>query len=353
MDSKVYILGAGCSVEAGYPDAKRMVEDLKLFRDSELKDEGTTRLKRCITDTIELMLNLGADTIDELADRVHKGALRKFGDPQDLNVLTRDHPRWNAIWHSKSAIAAMFLHREQSAKSKLQSYKRFLYRIFGGGGTWRQAIEKTACHVLTFNYDRLFEIAFRQHFPDVPMDDLYSPIVLNSGINLLRNKQIDFAEGRFSFVKLHGSVGMLAQNDYDEPAHSFQALPFDQSKVTDETFFPSSKDGRSRPETLQLIVFPNEKEFVMAGGETGFTYRNYIPRVWEWADKLLSQASKIEIIGYSFHPIDHEYLLPRLRKAVLCKEIIVRDKNAIEVCKDFECQHSEFKGLLTPLQKLF
>ena len=79
----------------------------------------------------------------------------------------------------------MFVAREEKARSEgLQSYERFIASIFGGD-PWQEGVKAADCHVLTFNYDRLFEIAFLDHFKsfDTRSAFLYGNSALNSGFN--------------------------------------------------------------------------------------------------------------------------------------------------------------------------
>lgn len=60
--------------------------------------------------------------------------------------------------------------------------------------------------MLTFNYDRLFEMAFLDRFSaSIDGYGLYDVSVLNSGVTLPGVK-IEFTPEAFSFLKLHVSV---------------------------------------------------------------------------------------------------------------------------------------------------
>jgi len=63
------------------------------------------------------------------------------------------------------------------------------------------------CHVLTFNYDRMFEIAFLGRF-NLDGYALYDRRVLNSGVPAISGirTKILFEPEAFSFLKLHGSI---------------------------------------------------------------------------------------------------------------------------------------------------
>jgi hypothetical protein len=63
-------------------------------------------------------------------------------------------------------------------------YRDFLYQLFPGAQTDWFAIQRSnRPHVLTFNYDQAFEIAFLDRF-NIQNYSLYDVRVLNSGLNL-------------------------------------------------------------------------------------------------------------------------------------------------------------------------
>jgi hypothetical protein len=70
--------------------------------------------------------------------------------------------------------------------------------------------------VLTFNYDQAFEIAFLDRFKNADQYLLYGQMALNSGLNL---NGIGFEPGAFSFLKLHGSVGMWITDFPGDPIY--------------------------------------------------------------------------------------------------------------------------------------
>ncbi len=52
----------------------------------------------------------------------------------------------------------------------------------------------------------------------------YGQLGLNSGVNAFHNETLEFDDNRFSFLKLHGSVGMFAHDDAWGSRSSIQTL---------------------------------------------------------------------------------------------------------------------------------
>ena len=68
---ELFILGAGCSVIAGYLTAATMLAGLEAFGTT-LHDQAE-RVRGCVERTAALMHRLHVPTIDELAHRLHHG----------------------------------------------------------------------------------------------------------------------------------------------------------------------------------------------------------------------------------------------------------------------------------------
>ncbi len=94
-------------------------------------------------------------------------------------------------------------------------------RIFPStnGTGWREALKNTEYRVLTFNYDRLFELALRQHFSIDVTEAFYGPTVLNSGLYQVVPQLAEVDLTRFSLLKLHGSVGVYSHERYGDCEH--------------------------------------------------------------------------------------------------------------------------------------
>src|SRR5258708_36802552 len=190
----------------------------------------------------------------------------------------------------------------------------FLCRLFPGAESNWSAIQKSnRPHVLTFNYDQAFEIAFLDRFK-IAGYSLYGQLVLNSGLNL---NWIGFEPNAFSFLKLHGSVGMWVTDFPGDPIYS-QDEPHnrDDTAVDDGLFFSnrSSQSGRSCSQREPLLFFPSERQFITSK-ESGFLFHRYGREVWNRAREIISTAREIHVIGYSFGGIDRGPVLDLLSEA--------------------------------------
>jgi hypothetical protein len=206
------ILGAGCSLNR-YPLAKDMLTHLKDFGANLAED--ASRLRKLVNQTVNLFERLRAkgtmaQTLDDLARLVHNGQLA------DNGVGTNRLQNNRLVEEAKVSVAALFLSNEAEAmRDGLAGYRSLMNRIFSSqfGTDCRAALRKTPFRVLTFNYDRLFELAFRQYFPYVGTDAFYGPTVLNSGLSHVLPQQVEVDLKRFSFLKLHGSVGLYSYEE--------------------------------------------------------------------------------------------------------------------------------------------
>lgn len=155
-ESKVYILGAGCSKHCGYPLGPEIKDDLERFGQS-LDPATSPRLLKAVKDTVALMGG-SVDTIDTLVQKLYGGQLdRQIGGSQFR------HPR---VQTATLAVSAAFLAKEKKVwEFGFGRYRDFLYQLFPGAQSNWFAIERSnRPHVLTFNYDQAFEIAFLDRF---------------------------------------------------------------------------------------------------------------------------------------------------------------------------------------------
>jgi hypothetical protein len=328
----LFILGAGCSVDYGYPTAAAMVPALTHFADG-LGTEAM-RVRAAVRRTVELMCQLKVETIDELAYRLHHGC----GDGDILAPVDQARLGARRMDDAKIAVAALFHSLEETAAaSGLKSYHTFFHRIFPSrsGGTYKDLLATSAARVLSFNYDRLFEIAFHQHFNVDPNYDFYYREGLNSGLNNVYNSKIEFADDRFSFIKLHGSVGIVAFDGNDGVRHQHSTPRADGAfDVKDSAFFSRSADGSisDRPQP-PLIFFPHEKAKLLSERQGAQPYRVYAAKVWRQANVIAAQADEITLIGYSVCETDIDYVLRLLQAATSCTQIVIQNPNAEEICE--------------------
>jgi hypothetical protein len=208
--TRVFILGAGCSADCGYPLGAGFKNALDQFR-SQISDDCST-IKQTVCDTITLMESLpNIQTLDQLARHIDEEleSWRKQRNwHTDLEDSKREKIARGKILDAKIATSALFLALEEKIpKSGIAKYEDFIVSTLGGSAqTLEDVLSQADCHVLSFNYDRLFEIAFLNRFkqPDPRQSGLYSGKVLNSGFDANRDA-VKPVSGRFSFLKFHGS----------------------------------------------------------------------------------------------------------------------------------------------------
>lgn len=355
---RLFILGAGCSLRR-YPLAKNMLEHLKDFNESLTNNAGAVRLRRLVHQTVNLFERLRergavAQTLDDLAWLVHQGTLA------DNSLGTNHLENDRLVQEAKTAVAAMFLAKEAEAVNDgLIGYRNLLRHVFPTdlGTDYRLALRRTPNRVVTFNYDRLFELAFRVHFPSYDSTDApYCPAVLNSGLYQALPRRVEVDLNRFSYLKLHGSVGLYSYEEAGECAHRQDTPdPTRPVPITDEKFFvPPGQGIHSNKATPALVVFPHEKDFLNNYADNQLPYRFYIPEVWKAAHHFASQAKEIWIVGYSCPKPDFSAWSSLLTGAAKCRRIVVWDPCAKEICeKRIKPRLPNLAKLLDPVDGCF
>jgi hypothetical protein len=322
--TQLFVLGAGCSMTSGYPSATTMLPGLKQFGDT-LGDDAV-QIRGCVTRTVDLMNRLRVETIDELAHRLHHGLA------DDTTGAESSRERYRRMTDAKVAVSAFFESLESSAAAKgLRSYHEFLHRLFPSesGRHYQDQLVRSTGRVLSFNYDRLFEIAFCQHFKLDQGFGFYGTLGLNSGVNPFHNGNLTFEENRFSFLKLHGSVGMFAWEEYGEIRIGHRTPDANGSaQINDAAFYEPNQDKTPSARPLStLIFFPHEKQYLLSEERTAFPYRQYAKQVWERAEVIAAGATEIWLIGYSLWEADFPYLMRLLRAPKNCDKIVIQNPN--------------------------
>src|SRR5882762_6700821 len=345
-ESKVYILGAGCSKHCGYPLGPEMKDDLERFGQS-LDPATSPRLQKAVRDTVELMGG-SVDTIDTLVQQLYGGQL----DPKIGGVYFR-YPRAQT---ATLAITAAFLAKEKKVwEAGTARYRDFLYRLFPGAeSNWFAIQRSNRPHVLTFNYDQAFEIAFLSRF-NIQNYSLYDVRVLNSGLNLV-GVEIELEPESFSFLKLHGSVGMwvgdmfgaFVQHQYDYP------LKGRRITIEDNLFFTDPPDGAnpSRLKREPLLFFPSQRQAILSQ-QTGFLFRKFAQTVWNRTTELISTATEIHAIGYSFSGTDRGPMLEMLDRARNCRRLVIQSPDADEICQRLKLDKPELRNLIESVPLTF
>lgn len=339
-ETKIFILGAGCSADC-YPFGKSLTAQLEKFQ-AEISGRFPI-IERCVRETISSAKELPQfETLDQLTQGIednYKRWAQQHGDSHAKEVLSDKQ-----ITNAKIAVSTMFLNGEQKAlETGLNSYERFIASLFGGG-KWDEVTRSAPnCHVLSFNYDRLFEIAFLKYFQssDFSSVSLYGNHVLNSGFNQRVNggfHKIEPTIGKFSFLKLHGSAGWWVKRNLEQTKQPYHwpTIPTQSASIQEiENLLAKngvhSSDAFKKPNAIvipweSLIVFPHEKQRSLENRQFGFPYNPYICQVWDHAASLLASATEVKVIGYSFSAIDSRHMVETLlSKATQCEKIVIQN----------------------------
>ena len=352
---RVYILGAGCSF-GSYPLAKDFLRALKDYGEVLQKRPNTNRLQRVVSSTIALMEKNHTPTIDRLALKVDEDLARQkgsVGTSQAQEASRLEQEADEKTLGAKVATAALFLDREETARrTGLQPYQDFVKLILDHNrdlGT----LKSTPNSVLSFNYDRLFETAFADHFRLGPNFDVYGSDWLNSGLDFLSNRAADIAPHRFTFLKLHGTAATWVEQQHREPRYIRASLYGPTPPADDSLFWPTSRipspiPGQSRE---PLIVFPHEKDRARQN-RTSFPFDAFIRATWENAARLLKQAEEIWIIGYSFDVNDRRSLMELLHNSP-AQKIIIQNPNAESICNELRLRYQALGPRITALTNPF
>ena len=342
-DARVFILGAGCSAKYGYPLGNTLVSQLRNFRSK--IPEGCDLIRKSVEQTIDLMNGLPElETLDQLAQHLEDKLadwLRAHGVGAGNAYNEMERRTDEQIGNAKLATSAMFITAESSEQAKrLDGYQRFLDDVFGGEPL-DEAVRASDSHILTFNYDRLLEIAFLERFKNFDRRLLYGRRGLNSGFDDGSKRGYEEtkpADGRFCFLKLHGSADWWVKKRTNAAPESRLHWPTPPKSQVDsanlveiEKFLEGDEKNQIPFRWQPLIAFPHEKQRSVAR-ETDFAWDPYIRSVEAHAASVLARATEVTVIGYSFAPIDSGHFVNNLlAKARHGAKIVVRNPDIATV----------------------
>ena len=325
-EKTVIIMGAGCSFAYGYPLAHQTLDYLQKFAQELEGSDEHAQVHNCVLETIDLFgryreENEALRTLDQLVDAIHSASRSNPRDP------TADARADRCVNKAKIAVAALFMSREKAAiGTGLEGYRKLLNCIFGkGSGRYYRPGEMGADYaVFSFNYDRLFELAFLRMFTSQNLA-FYGPDVLNSGLYESRDELQPIHLDRFALLKLHGSVSFRT-NEFIGFRHEGHRPQIDREDNYGDTRFFAPCDLRGRSEIHPpLIVFPHEQPFLMDYPNGKFDHREYTPHVAVAAGKFAAGATEIWILGYSCPSEDSDEISDVLSNATRCRRILIYD----------------------------
>lgn len=227
----VTVLGAGASFSCGYPLAKNLFQELERFGAN--LGENCALIKLATAQVIKKASELGCLTPNDLAFQMLQ---RRVGGMANYRQAFR------TISYARVATDAFFLALEREViPAQLESYRNYWHEALGPfNDNWLGAFPETRHRLLSFNYDRMPELALRRHFPSAVGDDtardLWGPQTLNTG--LAAYSKYEVKASRFCYLKLHGSIGIetIGENDSD---HIFGRYTKHYAQQTRRRWFPS------------------------------------------------------------------------------------------------------------------
>jgi hypothetical protein len=330
QSSIVTVLGAGASLQSGFPLADDFFPSVKTFGQS--LGENCRQLRKVIEYVVAKAQELGCLTPDDLALQMYQ---TRAGQNRDLTI--------NVLYYSRIVTDAYFLHLErQVVASTMRAFKDYWHDVIGSySQNWRGGFPNTRHRLVTFNYDRIAELSFVRHFPEIATNgmDLYGPRMLNTGFSGWRSG-LKFEDG-FCYLKLHGTVGVMpiGQNEVayafgDRFFHYATGLGNEKPAITDELYFEADGSDLPKRKLIPLIAFPVDKQHVESGGQE-YNFKEYIDAVGTKAREIFRQAERIEIIGYSFRAPDKKWLVSLLGSAQETKKVII-NPHARSICEELE-----------------
>jgi hypothetical protein len=339
----VTVLGAGASLGCGYPLADDFFPRVRAFGESVAAN--SPQLSRVIDYVVVKARELDCLTPDDLALRMYQ---TRYGESRDEAT--------NVLYYARIVTDAFFLQTErQVAPPAMRAFKDYWHEALGNySQNWRAGFPNTKHRLVTFNYDRVAELAFVRHFPEIASNgmDLYGPGMLNTGFSDWRSG-LRFEDG-FCYLKLHGTIGVMpiGRNEVaaafgDRFVHYAAGLGTNKPEITDDLYFEPGGDGLPRRKFTPLVAFPIDKQHVESGGEE-YNFKDYIDAVGTKAREMFRQAERIEIIGYSFRAPDKRWLVSLLLTAPEARKLII-NPHAKRICE--ELQHRDGVVNLGPIER--
>jgi hypothetical protein len=325
----VTVFGAGVSRHCGFPLADDFFPGASAFGES--LGEKCPQLRRVIEHVVKRAQELECLTPDDLALRMYQ---TRVGDGRQATIDT--------LYYARIVTDAFFLHLErQVSGSMMRAFQEYWHEVVGSyTQNWRAGMPATKHRLVTFNYDRVAELAFLRFFPEIANNgiDLYGPGMLNTGFSGWRSG-LKFEDRTFCYLKLHGTAGVkpFGADEYatafgDHFGH-YASLGDAKFEITDELYFegPAQENSLPKWKLAPLIAFPVDKQYVESGGFE-YSFKNYIGAVGAKARQVFSQAERIDIIGYSFRAPDREWLVALLANAPQADKVVI-NPHAKQICE--------------------
>jgi hypothetical protein len=288
---RVFVLGAGASVFAGYPLASNL---LTFIRDFQTLDVMTK-------DTASRVLGKLSDAEAQFKRRVVNDPNSDTNLEELLTYLELYHSFPGTIfavnpWGEtdsgdvRGLITEKFLNYQYDLNKALSGATTAptnsieLARLSRISDAWSNLL-KPGDTILTFNWDILHEIILWKA-------GLWS---YRDGYGFRCGGQGEVEEiTKIVVLKLHGSVNWVQEN----PSNPVREI------ADVASFFPKSKDWEPRDHGSQAQRDSGRK-LVLPTYLKDISTNRVLIHVWAAAHSVISQAREIIVIGYSLNPVDH------------------------------------------------
>jgi hypothetical protein len=99
-------------------------------------------------------------------------------------------------------------------------------------------------------------------------------------------------------------------------------------------------------------TFPYQRQRIVSA-ESGFPFDSYARVIWNRATELISDATEIHVIGYSFSGIDRGPILEMFDKARHCQRLVIQGFDADRICHKLILDRPQLVNLIQSVQSTF
>jgi hypothetical protein len=316
-----YVLGAGASLNAGYPLAKTMASELLQWMKRPTHDPNSYESRypataQFLKERFPLFENI-EDLVTAIQEAIDEGENGTREQREGRAVLANNYGVF------KNAVRAWFAEIQQGAALNSLAYQAFARNIVVPGDC-----------IITFNYDvsldrelRLagrFEVGDGYGFPieSLPGGSPTKILKLHGSTNWLALLFGGMTSG-YSQFQLGNTLG-------DRPVIAKNELSFlGYADAIDPRF---ARGGAALP----VMIFPAKSKDFYFAPNTGFEYADFWNELWHQADVALQSAARVVICGYSLNRVDeraHKLLLKAPQKDA---EIVVASgEDTEQIVKDY------------------
>jgi hypothetical protein len=342
--ARVYLLGAGFSIaaSANVPSEHRM--------------PGMRDLSTAVVDHLRTSHPARFGDFGVLGDiPEHYSALRDFSFEQRYpgasTSLVNDFERWLSYlvetppWLSPSDHArhrAAFLEVSQSVYEFLDGRERSLVYTQNRQGDdcpeWLKRLAakwyRAGAQVITFNYDRLVELAFLLYGgpprKGATSLDLYPGLLTPIAVRAGGQGRISQTWTNFQLYKLHGSLGWWYQGPDGPPGDIVYDVGIAGDVWNNTGLFPPGQPHMDWWADLEPMIVPP------AAVKSPYYTNRVLGSLWKKAAEKLKQARELVIIGFSLPATD--MVVASMLSTVIREDCVITPVNNDETVVQRVCE---------------